>query len=64
MVNRFLAVGSMFLSVSPITVKLDRPRKSIFTRPNVSHVWYSNVVVTVPSVRSSSGDVSVIGSEP
>ena len=54
----------MLVSVSRMTVKLDRPRKSILTRPSVSHVWYSNVVVTVPSVRSSNGEVSVIGAEP
>ena len=61
---RSLPFASMLFRVSRITVKLESPRKSILTRPSVSHVWYSSVVVTVPSVRSSSGDVLVIGSLP
>ncbi len=61
---RCLPFASMLFNVSRITVKLDRPRKSILTSPSVSQVWYSSVVVTVPSVRSSNGDVLLIGSLP
>ena len=47
-----------------MTVRLAKPKKSILTKPSVSHVWYSKVVVIVPSVRFMSGDVSVMGLEP
>ena len=56
-----LPFASILLRASLITVRLASPRKSIFTSPRVSHVWYSKVVVIVPSVRLSSGEVFVIG---